>query len=388
MSDPFRVLVVDGSVVNRQFLSEALSAIHNVEVAAVAATGRIALARLDQKPVDLVLIDVQLEEEGGLKTIKEIRSRFPDIGLIPLADVDTSGAEMAIRALELGALDFLPKPEHGSGPAGVSEFRARLEPIIRAYQGLRHVQVAKRLTKGRAGKSKPSARTAAAAKAETRLETPAPKAAPQKAAAKSAPPSRIDVVVIGVSTGGPKALSEVIPKLSGDLGVPVLLVQHMPPIFTEALAGNLNKKSALEVREAVSGEKVKKNTVYVAPGGRHMTVVTTSGGSGRKTEAVIELNDDPPVNSCRPAADVLFKTASDVFGERVLAVVMTGMGNDGAGGVRYMKSKGGYCLTQNEETCVVYGMPRVVDEAGLSDEQAPLELMAERIMGIVKNPKG
>jgi two-component system chemotaxis response regulator CheB len=178
-----------------------------------------------------------------------------------------------------------------------------------------------------------------------------------------------------VSTGGPNALAEVIPLLPARLKVPVLLVQHMPPVFTASLADHLAKRSQVTVREAAEGEAIVPGTVYIAPGGRHMVVRRSPAGV-----PTVGLNDSPPENSCRPSVDVLFRSVAAHYEGNVLAVVMTGMGNDGREGVRALKRKGAHCITQSAETCVVYGMPLAVDEAGLSDERIPLPRLAERIV--------
>ena len=183
------------------------------------------------------------------------------------------------------------------------------------------------------------------------------------------------VLLIGISTGGPAALMELIPKLPSNLGLPVLVVQHMPPKFTQSLADSLNANTALTIKEAVHGETLKPNVVYIAPGGFHMEIE-----AGAKGEAIVNINQKPPVNSCRPSVDVLFKSAPAVFKNNTLSVVMTGMGKDGCEGVRYLKQTvGTYCITQSEESCVVYGMPKAVDDEHLNDESVPLNNLATRI---------
>ncbi|MDD5676040.1 MAG: CheB methylesterase domain-containing protein, partial [Chitinivibrionales bacterium] len=187
-------------------------------------------------------------------------------------------------------------------------------------------------------------------------------------------PGFFSVCLIGVSTGGPEALSKLIPLLRGPFNVPILCVQHMPPMFTKSLAESLAKKSKLAVSEGQDGEIIKPGAMYIAPGGRHMVV--------RRSEAdmIIGLNDEPPENSCRPSVDVLFRSAAAAYGDRgVLAIVLTGMGSDGCSGVRALKRHPCLCLTQTEQTCVVYGMPRAVDEAGLSDKSLSLEAIAEEM---------
>ncbi|MBF0527878.1 MAG: chemotaxis-specific protein-glutamate methyltransferase CheB [Deltaproteobacteria bacterium] len=377
MTEKINVLVVNGSVLYRHFYTEALNGITSVGVSSVAANGKIALARLTQTPMDVVLFDLETDERDTIEFMKTIRTNYPDLGLVPLCGLETAKADMAVRTLEMGAIDILTKPDPHAANS-LAEFRTRLEPILRAFSGRKHVRLARRLADTRS--TKPSA---------PRIQSPLPSTEAKNIVTKpwTGPPVvdpslRIDVVVIGVSTGGPNALAEVIPKLPKDLGLPILLVQHMPPLFTGAMAENLNKKSAIEVHEAIQGEEVVPNKVYIAPGGKHMTVANHANGVNNVIRII--LTDDPPVNSCRPALDVLFQSVALVYPGRILATIMTGMGNDGMEGVRMMKVKGCYCLSQTEETCAVYGMPRAVDEAGLSDEQVPLNQIARRIETLVR----
>jgi two-component system chemotaxis response regulator CheB len=195
---------------------------------------------------------------------------------------------------------------------------------------------------------------------------------------------RIEVVVIGVSTGGPNALAKVIPNLPANFNIPVLIVQHMPEFLTQHLAVNLDQKSILKVKEAVNGEELKPGNVYLAPGGKHMVVMQSKKSDKSQPQKVILLNNDPPENSCRPSVDVLLMSIAASYNGNVLVVIMTGMGSDGMKGIKALKEKGGYCLSQTKDTCAVYGMPRSVDEAGLSDEKIPLENMAERIIALTQ----
>jgi two-component system chemotaxis response regulator CheB len=194
-------------------------------------------------------------------------------------------------------------------------------------------------------------------------------------------------VAIGVSTGGPNALVQLIPLLPADFPVPVLLVQHMPPMFTASLAEHLDQRSQVRVREATHGEPVLPGQVLIAPGGRHMVVRRLSDAASGETRLIAGLNDAPPENSCRPSVDVLFRSLAAHLEGNILAVVMTGMGNDGLEGVRALKRRGCACLTQSEASCVVYGMPLAVDEAGLSDEQVALERLAARIVHWVRKSR-
>lgn len=188
-----------------------------------------------------------------------------------------------------------------------------------------------------------------------------------------------EMVLIGVSTGGPNALAGLLPALPGDLGVPVLIVQHMPPLFTQSLAENLTAKCALQVCEAAHGENLEPNTVYIAPGGRQMRLAP--GDGGRK---MIQITDDPPENNCRPSVDYLFRSVANQFSGRAMAVILTGMGSDGMLGLRLLKRHGCFVIAQDEPSCVVYGMPKAAVDAGVVDVVLPLEAIAGRIVAAIQ----
>jgi two-component system chemotaxis response regulator CheB len=283
-----------------------------------------------------------------------------------------------MRCLEQGALDFLRKPEAADPEASRNELKDKLRPL------LRHVQTRINLHQGSAARGGPAAPPVRAAPAHAA----APAVVPARPARLAPVPGRIDIVAIGVSTGGPNALAELIPHLPADLPVPVLLVQHMPPLFTASLAEHLDQRSPLSVREARDGEPVLPGCVYIAPGGKHMVVRRLPDREGGVANPIIGLNENPPENSCRPSVDVLFRSLAAQYEGNMLAVVMTGMGNDGCEGVRAMKRRGCLCLTQSEASCIVYGMPLSVDEAGLSDEQVPLDRLAGRITHLVCRYRG
>ena len=187
------------------------------------------------------------------------------------------------------------------------------------------------------------------------------------------------MVLVGVSTGGPAALTRILPGIPGDLGVPIFIVQHMPPVFTQSLAESLAAKCAMSVREAVHGELAEPNTVYIAPGGRHMRLGTEPGA-----RVSIQITDDPPENNCRPAVDYLFRSAANHFPGRAMAVILTGMGSDGTVGLRLLKRRGCFVIAQDEASCVVYGMPKAAIEAGVADIVLPLDAIAGRIASTVR----
>ena len=189
-----------------------------------------------------------------------------------------------------------------------------------------------------------------------------------------------EIITIGISTGGPNALARMMPMLPGDIGVPIVIVQHMPPVFTKSLANSLNAKCALTVKEAQDGEPIQANVAYIAPGGKQMKLVASTDGSNR----LIKITNDPPENSCKPSADYLFRSVADYYVGRTTAVIMTGMGSDGTKGLQILKNKGAFIIGQNEESCVVYGMPKAPAELGLTDVIAPLDRIAGEIVKTVK----
>lgn len=375
-----RVLVVDDTIVYRRILTTIIEELPGTEVAATAPNGKIALAKMESTEVDLVLLDVEMPVLDGLKTLEVMHERFPGVGVIMVSGANTSAASTTIRALERGALDFVPKPEGGDLEESQRQLTQHIRRVIQLFQTRRALRSTRRPATTKPDVAPLVERTRTAAQVPA---APAPRPALERHAGKRL--SKVEIVVIGVSTGGPNALKEVIPKLTTALKVPVLIVQHMPPLFTASLADSLNRKSSLDVREAQEGDPVLPNTVLIAPGGKHMVVRSdpnANGGPG----FVVALNENPPEQNCRPSVNVLFRSVSTYFGGKILALVMTGMGEDGCEGVRAMKRQGCICLTQEESTCVVYGMPRAVDEAGLSDERVPLDQLAERIQHLVQNP--
>jgi two-component system chemotaxis response regulator CheB len=359
---PLTTLIVDDTITYRKILSDAASTFSELEVVGTAPSGAIALRKMEQNPAQLVLLDIHMPDMDGVETLRRIKKTFPDTFVVMVSGISSRGAETTIQALQLGALDFIRKPDGANVEVNFQHLISDLKPVVRL--------VALRL------QIRPGASAAPAA-------TSAPTPAPRPSIAASTPPrirtgalpTRFGVVAIGVSTGGPEALTRLLPQLPGNLPVPVVLVQHMPPLFTKSLADSLARKSRLKIIEAAEGDHVVPGTVYIAPGGHHMVV--------RKEEdkVITRLNDGPPENSCRPAVDVLFRSVASVYGDSgILSVILTGMGSDGCNGVRSCKRASCFSITQSESTCVVYGMPRAVDEAGLSDLSLPLEEIAETII--------
>jgi two-component system chemotaxis response regulator CheB len=344
-----RVLIVDDAVVIRRIVTDVLGADAEIEVAGTAANGKIALAKIPQINPDLVTLDVEMPEMDGITTVREIRKLYPRLPVIMFSTLTSRGAASAFDALAAGANDYVTKPANvGSVAAAMARIREELIPKI----------------KGLCAKFVPSS-------APSHL--PAAGSSPAARPVIRGAPARVEVVVIGVSTGGPNALAEVIPALPGDLPVPVLIVQHMPPVFTRVLAERLDQKSQLTVKEAEDGEVVSAGTVYIAPGDYHMTLERAM------LQRKIRLNQGVPENSCRPAVDVLFRSAADTEGSATLGVILTGMGQDGLRGSQAIQEARGRIIAQDEATSVVWGMPGFIARAGLAEQLIPLNAIAAAI---------
>ena len=346
---PIRILVVDDSVVIRKVLGEALAADPDIEVVATAADGNIALAKIPLVKPDLVTLDVEMPGKSGLETLAEIRKIYPRLPVIMFSTLTARGAAATLDALSLGASDYVAKP---SNTGGVQQTRAKIQSdLIPKIRGL--------------------CRGNSAVSVATTLPSNPPRPT------GIAPPQRmnkIDVLAIGTSTGGPNALAALLPELPKDLPVPVVIVQHMPPLFTRFLAERLDKQCAIRIHEGSPGEELKPGGAWIAPGDFHMQVAR---GEGKNVK--LKLNREPPENSCRPAVDVLFRSVARTYGPNVLAVVLTGMGSDGVRGSEAIKAAGGQVLVQDEASSVVWGMPGQVAAAGWADAMFPLHEMAGEI---------
>jgi two-component system chemotaxis response regulator CheB len=348
---PVRVVVIDDSVVVRRVLTDLLSADPAIEVAGTAPNGKLGLEKIRAVKPDLVVLDIEMPVMDGLATLPLLRAEFAQLPVIMFSTLTTRGGTATLDALTLGATDYLTKPETlGGRDQAIGAIRAELLPKVKTLGRLRRVV-------------RPAARpgTERALRAPLR-RTPA------------AAIARADVVAIAVSTGGPKALQELIPRLPGNLPVPIVLVQHMPPVFTGLLAERLDRGSQLRVVEAEHGMSLRAGSVYIAPGGRHLVVAKARDG------VVANLNDAPPENSCRPAADPLFRSVVAAYGAHALGVVLTGMGSDGCKGAQAVVDAGGTVIAQDEASSVVWGMPGAVVRAGLAVAEVPLERMGDEIV--------
>jgi len=364
-----RVLVVDDTVVVRRLVAEVIGGAEGIEVVGTAANGQLALEQIPVVEPDVITLDVEMPVMDGLATLAELRKRWPKLPVIMFSTLTSRGASATLDALALGANDYVTKPtalrDRESAMAAV---RSSLVPLLRLW--------------GRVGAAdrRRTAETSAAAVSVA----PAPL---RRAPAFVPPGPRLPElegrsplgVVIGVSTGGPVALSSVLPALPADLGVPVVVVQHMPTVFTKLLAERLNTVCALDVVEAEDLMPLVPGRIYIAAGGFHLAMATVRGTN------VLRLNDGPMENSCKPAVDVTLRHAQSLWGPRTLTVILTGMGYDGLAGAMALRKAGGRVIAQDEETSVVWGMPGAVVKAGIADAVLPLAGIAPAIVNAVRS---
>lgn len=340
---PIRVLVVDDSVVIRRLLTTIIEDDPELEVAGIAQNGRIALERIEQLKPDICTLDVEMPELDGLGTLKELRPKWPTLPVVMFSTLTARGASATLDALSFGASDYVTKPANvGSVTVAMERVREELIPKLKALVP------------------------------HKTDDTPAAPPAPPAPRLRQ-PTGKTDLLAIGSSTGGPNALAAVIQKLPGDLGVPVVITQHMPPVFTAFLAERLDGNSALTVVEGQPGMKLEPNHTYIAPGDWHMTL------RRKAHDVVLETNQGPEVQFCRPSVDVMFDSVAQVYRGNVLAVVLTGMGHDGRDGCKSLRDQGAHIIVQDEASSVVWGMPGAVATAGLADDILPLNAIVPAI---------
>jgi len=362
----YRVLIVDDSVVMRRIVRQSLESDPEIEVAGVAANGKIALAMVDQHTLDAITLDIEMPEMDGLQTLRELRARGIKTPVIMFSTLTERGALATLDALAAGADDYVAKPANvGSVQDSMARIRLEIVPKIKA------------LCWRNKGVRSPVAPLPAQTPAGTlHCTNPSALAGASTLGATGSPAAeqRIDIVAIGTSTGGPNALAEVMPHIPADFPVPIVIVQHMPPTFTRFLAERLTASSALIVREGVSGTALEPGHAWIAPGDFHMNL--------RREDGAVRLGvfQAPPENSCRPSVDVLFRSVAEIYRQNVLSVVMTGMGQDGLRGCEHIKENHGRVIVQDEATSIVWGMPGFVAKAGLADCILPLPEIADEIV--------
>ncbi len=394
------VLVVDDSVVVRRLIVDALTGSADIEVVGTAANGLLAQAKIDQLKPDVVTMDIEMPQMDGVQAVRELRKRHRHLPVIMFSTLSAAGASATLEALAAGATDYVTKPSNvGSVTESIAAVRDQLVPKIQVLgKRTRPVQAPPRLAReplrgpeveqpsrarpdnGPSTRTRPDAESSAPARPDggqrgaSRPPVTAAKAgapvAPGRRPKRATPNGRIEILAIGASTGGPDALSKVLQAFPTDLPVPIVITQHMPPVFTKMFAERLDRSTPLHVVEATDGMELTPGTAYLAPGDFHLLLTR------RGTATVTQLNSGPQENSCRPAVDVMFRSVSTLYGAAAHATVLTGMGQDGRGGAKVLREAGAEILAQDEASSVVWGMPGSVVGAGLADEVLPLDRIA------------
>jgi two-component system chemotaxis response regulator CheB len=335
---PIRVLVVDDSAVIRGLITRLLESDPELAVVGSVGNGQMAIGTCQRQSVDVVVLDIEMPVMDGLTALPQILAAAPEVKVIMASTLTQRNAQISLKALQAGAADYVAKPSSGSEIQNAQEFRRELVEKVKAL--------------GAAGRKRRIARGDVPTKGAIKLRP-----------ANQRPP---EVIAIGSSTGGPQALIAVLSKFPNSIRLPILITQHMPATFTSILAEHLSRASGWPCAEGVDGEPVRANRIYVAPGDFHMKVAVENGGK------VIRLSKEPPENFCRPAVDPMFRSVAQAYGAGVLAVVLTGMGSDGAKGARVVADAGGSVIAQDEATSVVWGMPGATAAAGVCSAVLPL----------------
>ncbi len=344
-----KVLIVDDSAFMRNTISSMISADPEIKVIGFARNGIEAVEKVAELKPDIVTMDIEMPKMDGIEALKHIMAKNP-VPVLMVSSLTTEGAKITLDALDIGAVDFIPK---------------NLETLSLNIIKIKEVLIEKIKI---LGKNRP------ALNKKTQSHTPIQ----MLKTAGYDPHRNISIVVIGTSTGGPKALQNIITKIPENFPVPILIAQHMPPNFTGPFAERLNQLSSIEVKEAEDGEPLKKGVAFIAPGRGHMGIIRK-----KLTETLIIINEDNGKHIYRPSVDALMLSTVDNFSGHVLGVILTGLGNDGEKGMKEIKNKGGKTIAESEETCVVYGMPKAVIQAGIADKIVPLDKIAGEIINMV-----
>lgn len=359
-----RAVVIDDSAFMRKSISLMLESDPDIEVIATGKDGLDGFNKVKELRPDIVTLDVEMPVMDGLAALKKIMTECPT-SVIMVSSITTEGAEATLKALEYGAVDFIPKE---LSFVSVNIIQIKEDLIKKVKEIVKQKSLHSRLQRIRTITSSISGNKTSPIQHKEHKESASDFVIPRIG---------FRAVALGISTGGPLSLQQVIPKLEKKL-VPIFIVQHMPPKFTKSLAERLNGMSNFEVKEAENQEVVKKGCVYIAPGGYHMTFRHSAG-----SDIVIDISETPSNTLHRPSVDVMLSSVVDVYGKYALGIIMTGMGKDGFEAVKKLKAAGGYCIAQDEESCVVYGMPKAVVEGGLADMILPLEKIPETLNKLI-----
>jgi two-component system chemotaxis response regulator CheB len=358
---PIRLLIVDDSIMFRMKIEEILCKLSWVEVVGAAANGKIALHRISSLKPDLITLDLQMPEMDGLELLANLHKTESKTGVIVVSAHSPEGGALTLKALELGAFDYVLKPQGPDYAKNEKELKERIIILLQAFINRNQNQAGRRFSKDpKVGKEIKISGEKKNKFAESR--------------------GKSQIIAIGISTGGPPALAKLLQKFPKNISVPIMIVQHMPPIFTRELAKHLDSLCQIRVKEAENGEIINAGIAYIAPGGMQMKITGTIG----ETEKRIFIAPDPPENGCRPSVDYLFRSVAEYYREQATAVIMTGMGMDGLQGLKAMKKKGAWIIAQDEASCTVFSMSKKPIAEGIVDVIAPLDEMADEILETVQ----
>jgi two-component system chemotaxis response regulator CheB len=381
VADEISVLIVDDSALMRNLIGRMIEDTPGLAVAEKAMNGNFALQKIPRADPDIIVLDLEMPEMNGIEFLRERKKRGIKIPVVILSSIARRGAEITMEALSLGASDFVQKPS-GSVSEDIHVVKDTLVGMLLGYGGAyRKSQGKKVLSPSEYGPKTPAPTSTTSVDLAAHFGLSGVPTAPAKPPAQSRKPAKTEIIAIGISTGGPDALRVVFAKLDADLKIPIVVVQHMPPGFTNEFAKSLDRICPLEVKEAEDGDAIQPGRILIAQGNKHLEVEKKSG------TAVARLSDAPLVSGHRPSADVLFASVAMNYSNHALGVIMTGMGRDGAQHLGTIFKEGGMTLGQDEHSAVVYGMPRVAFELGHVMEQVSLENMARRICDVAKTPR-
>ena len=363
---PVRVLIADDSAVVRGLVARWITEA-GFQLVGTASNGKIALEMMSRHDPDVVLLDIDMPELDGTEALPRMLAASPTLQVVMMSTLTTRNADISLKCLALGAVDYIAKPESNRGVTTSDAFRTDLIERVRVFGAAR--------ARGRRTTAAPSQAPVPAAP----VAAPKPAAPPVTLRPRARLTTTPRVLLIGSSTGGPRAVGEALAGIGAAAlkRVPTLIVQHMPPVFTAVFAEHLSARVGLPAAEGKADERLEPGRIYVAPGGRHMGLAAVAGGT------VIKLNDGAPVNFCRPAVDVLFKDAAAIFGAATASVILTGMGSDGTNGARALVEAGGPVLAQDEATSTVWGMPGSVARAGLAEAILPLPEIGPALRALI-----
>lgn len=346
--DAYRVIIVDDSAVIRGLIARALETQKDFKVVATAANGQMAIQALQRQPTDVIVLDIEMPVMDGLTAIPQLKAIDAGVQIIMASTLTQKNAEISMKAMELGATDYVPKPTSDRDLSAAGDFNRELIEKVRSLGAVAR----------RKGVRRPTGVSSVPVK---------PKPVEKKPVTlRTTPQVKPDVIAIGSSTGGPQALFQVIKEMGGDLQQPVVITQHMPPSFTSILADHITRQCGVTCSEGKDGEVLKSKNYYVAPGDFHMLLIKKPEGT------VIKLVKDPPENFCRPAVDPMLRSLVEVYGKKILSVILTGMGSDGCKGSEEVVKAGGSVIAQDEASSVVWGMPGAVAVAGLCSSILPV----------------